>query len=579
MKHKTIWSFYWKQIQPYRWHYLLMLNATIFNSFYPIIYNYALKLFLDRLAQTTAIQDVILPITIFAINELTLATVWRVSSIAEWRSLPYVRKAITLEAYNYTQYHSYDFFQNTYTGLISSKIKDIRKGFDAVWKEIHHGILCKLLIAIISIFSLGLIYKSIALFLTIWAITYSAIVYKMSHKLQRLSYEDSMNTHAIMGHISDRISNIASLFYFTARKQEYEHLKDYIDTVCIPKQKERYKYDFLIKVISDVLYLSMFAVMLTYLLHLKFNNILSIGDFAFIFSMTLVIADKIWHFTMDSQEFSQQIGDLKSAFSLLQEPQTNLDASDAELLHTSSPDIVFKDVSFQYEASEYVLKNLNLTIKAGEKIGLVGQSGAGKSTIVKLLLQFFDLSSGSIMIGDQPIGKIGQESLRSHIAVIPQDTMLFHRSIIDNIRYGRQNATFEEIIEASKKAHIHDIIMNMPEQYETIVGERGIKLSGGQRQRIAIARAILKNAPMIILDEATSSLDSQTENQIQESLEFFIKDSQKTVIAIAHRLSTLKHMDRIIILDEGTIVEEGTHDELMKRKDSLYKKLWEYQQA
>lgn len=557
-----------------------MLSAPIFNSFYPIIYNYALKLFLDILAQPNAtLQGITFPIIIFTTNEIALSFFWRVSSVAEWNSEPYVRKGIILDSYNYAQYHSYEFFQNTFTGLIVSKLKDIREGYDAFWAEAHHGMLSKLLTAIISICSLAFIYKNIAIFLVAWTVIYSLIVYQMSKKIQRLSYEDSMNTHSIIGHISDKLSNITSLMYYTARKQEYNKLHDYIDEVFVPKQKERYKHDFFMKVISDLMYLSMFGVMLSYLLYLKLNNVLSIGDFAFVFSMTLVISEKIWHFTVDIQNFSQKMGDLKSAFSLLQKPQENLDSANAKLLHTNNPNIEFKNVSFKYDDDEEVLKNLSLTIKSGEKIGLVGQSGAGKSTIVKLLLQFFQHSSGEIFVGDQKIGDITQESLRSHIAVIPQDTMLFHRSVIDNIRYGRQNATKEEIIEASKKAHIHEVIMNMPEQYNTIVGERGVKLSGGQRQRIAIARAILKNAPMIILDEATSSLDSKTENMIQDSLNFFIEDSNKTVIAIAHRLSTLKHMDRIIILDKGNIVEEGNHEELIKKENSLYKKLWEYQQA
>ena len=277
------------------------------------------------------------------------------------------------------------------------------------------------------------------------------------------------------------------------------------------------------------------------------------------------------------------MGDLKSAFSILQIPQENLDHPDAELLHTTHPDIQFKNVSFEYEDDEdeetdnFVLKDLSLTIKSGEKVGIVGKSGAGKSTIVKLLLQFFKHSSGEIIIGDQKIDEITQESLRSHIAVIPQDTILFHRSIIDNIRYGRQNATDEEITEACQKAHIYKSIMKMPKQYDTMVGELGVKLSGGQKQRIAIARAILKNAPILILDEATSALDSRTESMIQDSLNFFIQDSQKTVIAIAHRLSTLKHMDRIIFLADGKIAEEGTHEELLKKENGLYKKLWEHQ--
>jgi ATP-binding cassette subfamily B protein len=182
------------------------------------------------------------------------------------------------------------------------------------------------------------------------------------------------------------------------------------------------------------------------------------------------------------------------------------------------------------------------------------------------------------LISDQNINDVTQDSLRENIAVIPQDTLLFHRTLMENIRYGKLTATDEEVIEASKRAHLHEFIMKLPKQYNSYVGERGIKLSGGQRQRIAIARAILKDAPILVLDEATSSLDSHTEKLIQDSLNFLIEDKRKTVIAIAHRLSTLKHMDRIIVLDKGTIIEEGTHNKLIRNENSLYKKLWELQE-
>ena len=583
MTHKSVWSFFWKHIKPYKWYYLLMLTGPLYNSIHPIIYNYALKLFLDVLSQpNNSIQGVSLPIMFFVGNELMLSAIWRTSQAAEWKSEPFVRRSIILDSYNYIQYHSFEFFQNTFTGSITNKLNAIKEGYNDFWAEMHHGMLSKALTAVIGIFSLSLVYKNIALFLSVWAIIYSYIVYRLSSRLQQLSCEDSANNHNIIGQISDKLSNITSLLYYTARKQEHDKLDSFIKETFIPKQQERYKYAFFMRLTEDILFLSMFGVMLWYLLYLKTQNILSVGDFAFVFSMTLIISEKIWRVADDLQKFSEKMGDLQSAFHLLQKPQDNLDLPNAQRLEKSNPDIVFKNVSFEYEESEeedqnLVLNNLSLTIKAGEKVGLVGKSGAGKSTIVKLLLQFFRHSSGDIIICDQKIDDITQESLRSHIAVIPQDTMLFHRSVIDNIRYGRQNATREEIVKATEKAHVHNVIMNMTEGYETMVGERGVKLSGGQRQRISIARAILKDAPILILDEATSSLDSQTESQIQDSLSYFIEDKQKTVIAIAHRLSTLKNMDRIIFLDEGKIVEEGTHDELLKKENGLYKKLWEYQ--
>jgi len=272
------------------------------------------------------------------------------------------------------------------------------------------------------------------------------------------------------------------------------------------------------------------------------------------------------------------MGDLKSSLSLLYTPQQNKDSPTAKDLIIKSPSISFSNVYFSYNNDQYVFKDLNLNIRAGEKIGLVGHSGSGKSTLINLLLKYFTCSRGTICIDEQNVFDIKQNSLRNDISVIPQDIMLFHRNIMENIRFGSPDATDAEVIKASQEAHIHEYIMTLPEQYNTYVGERGVKLSGGQRQRLAIARAILKNAPILILDEATSSLDSHTEKLIQDSLNVFIEDKTKTVLAVAHRLSTLKHMDRIIVLDQGRIVEEGTHDQLLNLKNSLYKKLWEYQE-
>jgi ATP-binding cassette subfamily B multidrug efflux pump len=235
--------------------------------------------------------------------------------------------------------------------------------------------------------------------------------------------------------------------------------------------------------------------------------------------------------------------------------------------------IVFEQVSFGYGDTE-LLAQFNLVIKEGQRVGVVGRSGAGKSTLVKLLLRHYDVQSGVLKIGESSISTVALESLRTAIAVIPQESNLFHRSLRENIAYGKPDASDEEVAHAAKLAEAHEFIMQLPKQYETPVGERGVKLSGGQRQRVAIARAILKNAPILVLDEATSALDSESEVAIQKALHELMEG--KTVIAIAHRLSTLREMDRIIVLDEGKIAEEGSHDELVKL-GGTYARLWEHQ--
>lgn len=252
------------------------------------------------------------------------------------------------------------------------------------------------------------------------------------------------------------------------------------------------------------------------------------------------------------------------------------DSADARTLKDITPNITFTNTSYQYEDNDnQVLKAINLSIKAGEKIGLIGHSGAGKTTISHLLLRFSDVTDGSIEIDGHDIRTITQSSLREHIAYVPQEPMLFHRTLRDNIAYGKPDATESEIILAAKQAHAYEFIEKLPQQFDTLVGERGVKLSGGQRQRIAIARAILKDAPILVLDEATSALDSESEKLIQAALEKLMKG--RTSIVIAHRLSTIAKLDRIIVLDQGSIVEDGSHRELLQVENGIYAKLWNHQ--
>jgi ATP-binding cassette subfamily B protein len=256
-------------------------------------------------------------------------------------------------------------------------------------------------------------------------------------------------------------------------------------------------------------------------------------------------------------------------------PHEIIDVKNANNLAVSQGEIEFKNVNFSYAKGVNILKHFHMVIKPREKIALIGPSGGGKSTIVKLLLRFYDLTSGQILVDKQNLAKVTQNSLREQIAFVPQDPILFHRSLLENIRYGNPLATDEAVIQASKLAHAHEFITGFRQGYQTLVGERGVKLSGGERQRVAIARAILKNAPILVLDEATSSLDSESEMYIQDALKTLMQN--KTVIVIAHRLSTIMQMNRIIVIDNGQIIESGKHKELLKLKDGVYQKLWQIQ--
>lgn len=558
-----------------------MFLPPLCTSFYPFANNYAIKLLLDALIRLDISLDykqIVMPITFFLVAHLSLDTIWRIGQIASWKSLPYVRRSILLEVYDHVQHHSYHYFQNNFTGIITSKIKGILNGHDKLWAEIHHGIGLVCLKILVNTSVLVVLSTQLGLFVYGWSIVFLTVMFQFSKKLDHLAFAESESKHTLIGKISDSIMNIVTIFAFSAQASELKLLNKHLSHDFIPKQKALYKYDFKIQCIGCILYSIKFAFILLYTIHLRMQGVISIGDFALILGLTLVLSEDMWKISISLQDILREVGDLKSAFAILYQNQMRDQIPTDKLaeLQITSPKIEFKHVYFNYPTGEVVFKDLNLTIAAGEKIGIVGYSGAGKSSVFNLLMRYFNCQGGHILVQDQDINLFTKESLRNQITIVPQEPILFHRTILDNLRYGNPEATEAEIIEACKKAHIHDIIMRLPDQYLTYTGERGLKLSGGQRQRIAIARAILKNAPILLLDEATSALDSQTENLIQRSLEIFMKNANKTVIAIAHRLSTLKNVDRIVIFESGVIVQQGTHEELIHTSE-LYRKLWKIQ--
>ncbi|MCE9628963.1 MAG: ABC transporter ATP-binding protein/permease [Candidatus Vogelbacteria bacterium] len=282
----------------------------------------------------------------------------------------------------------------------------------------------------------------------------------------------------------------------------------------------------------------------------------------------------LWGLGRSISKFTEALADASEMIDIIERPIEVKDLTTSQTPAIKAGAIEFNKVNFYYHPTNPVFTDFNLTIPAGQKVGLVGSSGCGKSTLVKLILRFVDVQSGEIAIDGQRIDSITQDDLRQNIAYVPQDPSLFHRSLLENIKYGNEEATMEDVIEAAKKAYAHDFISQLPQGYDTLVGERGVKLSGGERQRVAIARAILKRAPIIILDEATSSLDTESEGFIKEAFDSLIKG--RTTIVIAHRLSTIQKMDRIIVMDKGKIVEDGNHQELIKNEE-IYHRFWQYQ--
>jgi ABC-type multidrug transport system fused ATPase/permease subunit len=370
----------------------------------------------------------------------------------------------------------------------------------------------------------------------------------------------------------DLLTNMAAVRQYA---QSGKELKD-LFTVLFDRKAKLMKQVFAAQqvVIANnvlVVVLNISALALCYILFIRES--ITIGQIVLVITLMANVNRNINGIGNILANLSRQYIDIQNGLEDIYKTHEITNHPNAQPLQTTNGTITFANLTFAYD-SQTIFDNLNLDIKPGERIGLVGPSGAGKSTLVSLLLRQHDLTSGAILIDNQNIAEVTQDSLRSNIALVPQEPMLFHRTIAENIKYGKPDATYDEMVTAADRAQAREFIEALPEQYDTLVGERGVKLSGGQKQRVAIARAMLKEAPILVLDEATSALDSESEVAIQKALESLMEN--KTVIAVAHRLSTLRRMDRILVIDQGKIVEDGTHNSLANA-GGLYAKLWEHQ--
>ena len=329
------------------------------------------------------------------------------------------------------------------------------------------------------------------------------------------------------------------------------------------------------EIVTSIQFLVLEVVALGWSLILWSRGELTVGDVVMIQGYFTLFLSALWSIDKLFKRLVQAISDAKEMVAILDQPVGIKDAKNAQELNVKKGEIIFEEAVFSYpNQKENVFNKFNLSIPAGQTVGLVGTSGAGKTTITKLLLRFMDLDDGKIRIDGQDISRVTQDSLRENIAYVPQEPVLFHRSIYENIAYANPQASKEKVLEASKKAHVDEFVQTLEQGYDTMVGERGVKLSGGQKQRVAIARAFLKNAPILVLDEATSALDSVSEELIQDALFKLMKN--KTVIVVAHRLSTVQRLDRILVIEEGQVMEDGNHQQLLE-KNGFYKKFWDRQ--
>lgn len=464
------------------------------------------------------------------------------------------------------------FFQEKKLGTLANNISTLADSLLEVVNSFSYSLpyLFQFPVAIIIMWRINAYFGMLALAAVV---TVTVLALLSSRKMGELSSVAAKRWAGVSGIVVDILANVSQVRNFTAT----DHENKIIDRVCrdaADKGLASGWYLFRYQVISQLLLVFLEGgLMFLLLMNLK-SGLITVGDFALTLQMMMMFFNAFWYLPQEVGKILTHWGNVNQILDTLLTADRMEDSDGAKALSVRRGKIEFEGVTFGYQGKPLLFKNMSLQIHSGEKIGVVGKTGCGKSTFMNLILRIFDIKSGEVRIDDQNIAEVTQESLRKNLAIIPQNTSLFHRTIMDNIRYGKLDATDEEVYNAAKRAHIHDFIVSQPLGYQTMVGDHGANLSGGQRQRIGIARAILKNSPILLIDEATSALDSRTENIIQQNLEEVMRG--RTTIAIAHRLSTLMSMDRILVFDAGIVVEEGTHDQLLE-KGGIYKVMWDLQ--
>lgn len=469
---------------------------------------------------------------------------------------------------------SFTFHANHMSGGIVSDTNKLIGAIERFWDTIIFTITPIFGSVFAVTIALSFVYWQYGLVLFILSIVVSLVIIKFQSSIAHISRDVANKSSAQTAYFADIISNISAVKSFA--KENYE-LKNYKNKIADWKTSVFKELKAVLLVTSGfetMMVIMNISAFLAAIIASKYK-IANLATIYLVINYTLSIVAQLWSISRVTRNYIRIIGDASPMVEMLNEEIELKDPENPEDVKIVRGEIRLNQVNFGHEKNKLLFKNLNLVIKSGEKVGLVGRSGSGKTTLTRLILRFNDINSGSILIDNQDITKIRQTELRSRIAYVPQEPSLFHRTIKENIAYGNNEADLATIKAIAKFAYAHEFIESLPNKYDTLVGERGVKLSGGQRQRIAIARAMLKNAPILILDEATSALDSESEALIQSAL-WKLMDN-RTALVVAHRLSTIQKMDRIIVMKEGRIIEEGSHKELIRNKNGVYSKLWEHQ--
>ncbi len=576
---KTVANIYIAEVLKHPWLFSWVVIGTLAMQAADLISPLYLKKFFNTLilnhTDPTIIHGLLITLGIIA---LLAAMDWFATRIQVF-SIMYLESRVMADlfadSFQYLINHSYHFFSSQFSGTLTRRVSKFANAFETLFDSIMMQFIPTALFVVGAVTILYFRNHTLGLVLGGWAILFVSFQLYVGKLRQPLRVARAEEDSRMVGALADTISNQTTIWLFSGNKFEFTRFVKAIDKWKAATMKA-WNADEFIWAALGLLIVSINIGMLYGAILFWERGLLTVGDFALIQAYLLTTFQQLIGINRNLRRFYDGYADASEMVEILNTDHEIKDAPNAKELHVPEAQISFKDVEFHFNHAKPILENFNLEIRGSEKIALVGPSGAGKSTITKLLLRFYDVKSGAVAIDGQNISsEVTQDSLRDAIAFVPQEPVLFHRSLMENIRYGRRDATDEEVLDAARKAHCHEFISGFPEQYETFVGERGVKLSGGERQRVAIARALLKNAPILILDEATSSLDSESESLIQNALDVLMEG--KTVITIAHRLSTIMKMDRIVVIDGGKVAAEGTHDELLQDDTGLYHKLWSIQ--
>ena len=553
---------------------ILPMIAVLINA---VTAPYVLSLFIDKLQHGNITLENSWPLiaiygSIMFVGEVII---WRLALYFTWTFQVRAQRDIYLAMFDKLSREDLNFHANRFGGSLVSQSTKFNGAFERFWDMIIWNITPMVTTIIGSIVSLSILgLWQYGIFLIIYAVIFGFVVVFGSRFLAERNRNEAMANTNTSGYLADTVTNVNTVKAFGREDYEYKQATQTINKWKHSSMRLKWGVIGATSVFSSLYVLGAIGAFIFAVFSAE-HGIASAGLVYLVFIYALNINRQLWEFNNITRTYNRVIGDSYEMTEILRKEHQLIDHSHNRL-QTTSGSVSFSNVTFTHDKGEgeQVFENFNLSISNGQRVGIVGHSGSGKTTLTRILLRFSDIDNGTILIDGQDISNVSQQSLHESIAYVSQEPMLFHRSLRENIAYGKLDATDEEIYLAAKQAHALEFIEKLPNGLDTTVGERGVKLSGGQRQRIAIARAILKDAPILVLDEATSALDSESEKLIQASLGELMKG--RTSIVIAHRLSTISKLDRIIVLDNGKIIEDGTHEQLLE-KHGIYAQLWSHQ--